>query len=379
MNFKDAYRFLTTKELKKADGALGELYRSPSADTRRTEEQDTTSDEDEETGSSSEDTDTDEDSVDDDSDSDLDGLNTKIMKPSRTTKSLMAAMEEERKSIEASKFRVKSLLDVPPPPGTVPPPSMAEYAAYKRRVIHPTTAFDNNFSEDGPYSSDAEEIMDSRRAAKLPIIISPIDSQKSVKRMVRTMSRGDCNSAITNPNARPKTYVLGTDLSPEATHALEWTIGTVLRDNNVLYVACAYEDELLAASSSSSSSVTPEKQEEDRRDAMNQLTHTIEKLLKKTRLQIHVIIEVIHCKSAKHLIMTVIDHVKPTMVIIGSRGRSALKGVLLGSFSNYIVERSSVPAMVARRKLQKTKHKDLNVRLANNLRSQGGLSSAKVD
>jgi len=38
------------------------------------------------------------------------------------------------------------------------------------------------------------------------------------------------------------------------------------------------------------------------------------------------------------------------MAILGSRGRSALKGVLLGSFSNYIVTKSSVPVMVARRR-----------------------------
>ena len=38
------------------------------------------------------------------------------------------------------------------------------------------------------------------------------------------------------------------------------------------------------------------------------------------------------------------------MTILGSRGRSALKGVLLGSFSNYIVTKSSVPVMVARRR-----------------------------
>lgn len=378
MNFKGAYRRLTASQLMKADGALGELYRSPSADApRRQESEDSSTDEEVESGSSSDDSDTDSDSVDEDSDSDLDGLNTKIMRPHRETKSLMAAMEEERKSVESSKFRVRSLLDVAPPPGTVPPPSMAEYAAYKRRVIHPSTAFDNNIDEDTPYSSDAEEILEGRRAAKLPFIISNIETVPGSHRVVRTISRGEVDAAITDPNApRPKTFVLGTDLSPEAAHALEWTIGTVLRDHNVLYVVCAYEDEL---QSGSSSTTTPEKQEEDRMAAINQLTGTIEKLLKRTRLQVHVIIEVIHCKSPRHLIMTVIDHVKPTMVIIGSRGRSALKGVLLGSFSNYIVEHSSVPAMVARRKLQKTKHRDLNVRLANNLRSQGGLSTAKVD
>jgi nucleotide-binding universal stress UspA family protein len=101
-------------------------------------------------------------------------------------------------------------------------------------------------------------------------------------------------------------------------------------------------------------------------------------LLTKTRLQIHVIFEVMHCKSPKHMLTEIIDHVSPTLVILGSRGRSALKGVLLGSFSNYIVERSSVPVMVARRKLQKTKNKGLNVRLANNLR-RTQLSDAKID
>ena len=67
---------------------------------------------------------------------------------------------------------------------------------------------------------------------------------------------------------------------------------------------------------------------------------------------------------------------EPTLVILGSRGRSALKGVLLGSFSNYLVTKSSVPVMVARRKLKKpSKSKKVigtlgtggNVRLANNL------------
>lgn len=38
------------------------------------------------------------------------------------------------------------------------------------------------------------------------------------------------------------------------------------------------------------------------------------------------------------------------MTVLGSRGRSALKGVLLGSFSNYIVNKSSVPVMVARKR-----------------------------
>lgn len=377
MDFTKAYRLLSSDQLKHADGALGDLYRSPTSDSRRLVDEDESSsgEEDVESGSSSDDSDS-EDESGDESDSDIDGLSAKIVSPKTVTTSLMSAMDEERKSVESSKFRVKSLLDVPLPPGAVPPPSMAEYAAYKRRIIHPSTAFDNNVPEDTPYTSNTEEFLDAKRAAKLPFDISTVHSSPGSKRMIRTMSRGENIASLTDPNVkRPKTFVLGTDLSPESAHALEWTIGTVLRDSNVLYVVCAYEDETV----NGTTNITPQQQEDDRMDAMTELTNIISKLLKRTRLQVHVIIEVIHCKSPKHLLTAVIDYVNPTMVILGSRGRGALKGVLLGSFSNYIVERSSVPVMVARRKLQKTKHKDLNVRLANNLRAQGGLSTAKVD
>lgn len=364
------------------DDAFADLYKGMDTNRRLVDDDDQEEEySEEETGSSSEDdTDSDDSHVSDDDDDDttpdMKGLSSNLVKG--PTESLMSAMEEERKSIENSKFRVKSLIDLEPPPGTVPPPSMAEYAAYKRRIIHPSTAFDKNILEDTPYTSDTEELLDARRAAKLPFEISTIHSSLTTKRMIRTMSRGENLPSLTDPEAPiPKTFVLGTDLSPEAAHALEWTIGTVLRDTNVLYVVCANEDELL--NEKSSSSVTPQQQEDERLEAMTQLTNTISKLLKKTRLQVHIVIEVVHCKSPKHLLTAVIDHVLPTMVILGSRGRSALKGVLLGSFSNYIVERSAVPVMVARRKLHKTKHKDLNVRLANNLRSQGGLSQAIVD
>lgn len=360
-----------------------QLYKGMDSSSRRMVDEEEEYSEDEETGTSSEDDSDSDDSKDSDSeiDSDLSTLSSKLV-PTNSSGNMLTAVEEERRYLANSQFRVKSLIDDALPPGAVPPPSMAEYAAYKRRIIHPATAFDKNTLEDTPYTSDTEELLDARRAAKLPFEISTVYSSLPTKRMIRTMSRGENLPSLTDPDAPiPKTYVLGTDLSPEAAHALEWTIGTVLRDTNVLYIVCSYEDELVNEKTSSSTTTTPSKQEEERLNAITQLTHTVSKLLGKTRLQIHVVIEVIHCKSPKHLLMAVIDHVMPTMVILGSRGRSALKGVLLGSFSNYIVEHSAVPVMVARRKLHKTKHKDLNVRLANNLRQQahGGLSSAIVD
>jgi hypothetical protein len=54
--------------------------------------------------------------------------------------------------------------------------------------------------------------------------------------------------------------------------------------------------------------------------------------------------------------------------------------VLLGSFSNYLVTKSSVPVMVARKKLRKhAKYKNTNVRLSNNLNIPKRLELAKID
>ena len=68
---------------------------------------------------------------------------------------------------------------------------------------------------------------------------------------------------------------------------------------------------------------------------------------------------------------------------LGSPGNEAenLHSVLLGSFSNYVVTKSSVPVMVARKRLsgRKTKIPAPNIRLANNLRPSTRLAEARID
>lgn len=61
------------------------------------------------------------------------------------------------------------------------------------------------------------------------------------------------------------------------------------------------------------------------------------------------------------------------MVVLGSRGRSAVKNILLGSFSTYLVAKSSCPVMVARKKLKKSRKKGVSAHSLSN--AQGGLTS----
>ncbi|RAK76615.1 universal stress protein family domain protein [Aspergillus fijiensis CBS 313.89] len=300
--------------------------------------------------------------------------------------------------------------------------------------VRPRTSFDSASATNTPFGSEDEaELCDIKRAQKLSIEMSAIDSSVH-NRSIRTIIRGDYPSIHEEEGARrrQRKYLVTTDLSEESVYALEWTIGTILRDGDTMFAVCAMHDETAtpaavqigdgakamqdaaavvgsqtaetaAKSQNDSSSHLPRtffnrlgtgtdskpgsvdargmsKAESERVRAVEVISQTCVRLLRKTLLQVRVAVEVIHCKSPKHMITEAIDGLDPTLVIVGARGRSALKGVVLGSFSNYLVMHSSVPVMVARKKLKKqTKNKKMNVRLSNNLTTPKKLALAKVD
>ncbi|KHJ34142.1 putative universal stress protein [Erysiphe necator] len=272
------------------------------------------------------------------------------------------------------------------------------------------------------YDSETEAgISDIKHAQKLPINTTACISTPATNRCVRSIHRGDfikMQQEARNNQRRIRKYLVAVDLSEEAAHALEWTIGTVLRDGDTLLaIYCADEEVGISTNDSSLDNITQEhitgnaisnikstiplstqieplrpqsyqapgsrtssttenidrnpeknKAEQQRRKAVQEITDKVSKFLRRTNLQVKVVIEVIHCKNPKHLITEVIDFVSPTLVILGSRGRSALKGFILGSFSNYIVTKSSVPVMVARKRLcNASKYKRPSIRLANNI------------
>ncbi|PBP23340.1 Usp family protein [Diplocarpon rosae] len=350
--------------------------------------------------------------------------------------SQMAAAEEEREQVAAQRepYIVRSLLE---PEITVTKPNGDRHSRPTKPRVHPWTSFDESLSGlNTPVDSDAEQdFTDIKRAQNLSIHMTPIISTPATSRCVRTIYRGDfaqMQQEAQDNQRRVRKYLVATDLSDEAAHALEWTVGTVLRDGDTLLaIYCVDEDVGIASMeaslgdfktkeqivgseaarkpSSSTPAHTPTivlsplgpsfalnihsastspvgrergKAEQERHRAVQDITEKVSKLLRKTKLQVKVVIEVIHCKSPKHLITEVIDYISPTMVILGSRGQSQLKGVILGSFSNYLVTKSSVPVMVARRRLKKhTKYKRPAIRLANNLANPAvkSLATAKID
>jgi hypothetical protein len=174
---------------------------------------------------------------------------------------------------------------------------------------------------------------------------------------------------------RQRTYLVATDLSEEAMHALEWTIGTVLRDGDTLLAVYAVDEETgtgkagddsphgggvaigegaaslkdqaavigsftekarsssatlhpsplalgsgvrsasIASSRNSPDGRAKSRAEQERIHAAEDISQRCVKLLRKTRLQVRVVIEVIHCKSPKHLITEVVRRSCSSMAI----------------------------------------------------------------
>ncbi|WVQ96325.1 hypothetical protein IAU59_003429 [Kwoniella sp. CBS 9459] len=93
--------------------------------------------------------------------------------------------------------------------------------------------------------------------------------------------------------------------------------------------------------------------QKERQTTALMLVKQVTGLLQRTRLHITVTCQFLHAKNARHMLLDLIDFLEPTMVIVGSRGLGKLQGILLGSTSHYLVQKSSVPVMVARRRLQR--------------------------
>ena len=215
-------------------------------------------------------------------------------------------------------------------------------------------------------SDEDEEAAAIRKAKSLPLIESELD--KTVPgRHVQMMLRGNWIQFNQEAEAGERTsrlYLLCSDLSVEASYAMEWVIGTMLKDGDTLLAIYAMEDENAAKISeakiseaerevltaegnkagkeasdvmdtltrqttlegggtssgpSREAKFTPtaeaksltgsvdarnvSRKEMDRLKAVESLKNDFLKLVRKTTLQVRCMIEVIHCRSPKHLLL----------------------------------------------------------------------------
>ena len=240
----------------------------------------------------------------------------------------------------------------------------------KKPGVHPNTNYNSQLSRGGsPGTSDSEDLGDIKRAQKLSIHLSPVDSSIP-HRVLRTIIRGEFSKIqqeADDGSRRLRTYLVATDLSAEAAYALEWTIGTVLRDGDTLLAFYCVDEETGAGKAGDVDSPVPGlpvgqggaaiqetaatmarltevaekgpshqsnsplrlgiehvkgsgsrqssidsrnigKAEQDRMHAIEDISQTCIRFLRKTKLQVRLAVEVIHCKNPKNMITEAVSN-----------------------------------------------------------------------
>ncbi|KAI5453078.1 hypothetical protein NCC49_006107 [Naganishia albida] len=169
------------------------------------------------------------------------------------------------------------------------------------------------------------------------------------------LTQGDPDAALEQSGNRLRSYVVLSDLSAEAGYAIEWCIGTVARDGDEIFLVSVMENEAMVDPKDNASVDKAQKLriQRERQATAAALARQVTSLLQRTVLNVSVTCQAIHSKNARHMLLDLIDYLEPTMVIVGSRGLGKLQGILLGSTSHYLVQKSSVPVMVARRRLKR--------------------------
>lgn len=154
---------------------------------------------------------------------------------------------------------------------------------------------------------------------------------------------------------RRRRYVVASDLSEEARYAVEWGVGTVLRDGDEMLVVTVVENDSKVDPPIPNTLDRAQKlrSQQERQGLAYILVRQVTGLLQRTKLNVSVSCQSWHAKNSRHMLLDIVDYNEPVMLIVGSRGVGQLKGILLGSTSHYLIQKCSVPVMVARRRLKR--------------------------
>ncbi|GAA6057142.1 hypothetical protein JCM3770_004844 [Rhodotorula araucariae] len=178
-----------------------------------------------------------------------------------------------------------------------------------------------------------------------------------------TIVQGEPDRVLEESGGRKtrRRYLVASDLSEESIYAIQWAIGTVIREGDECIIVSVMETDTKLDSDDGNKQAKIANQRE-RQAAALQLARSATALLERTRLNVRVVCQAIHAKVPRHMLVDMIDYLEPTLVLVGSRGLTRIKGMLLGSTSNYLIQKSSAPVMVTRRPLRvsRTVHRKLS-------------------
>ncbi|KAH9480467.1 hypothetical protein JR316_0007067 [Psilocybe cubensis] len=191
-----------------------------------------------------------------------------------------------------------------------------------------------------------------------------------------TLTQGDPEGKL--GDRRKRRYVVASDLSEESRYAVEWGIGTVLRDGDEMTIVTVVENESKVdpAIPNAADRAVKLRSQQERQGLAYILVRQVTGLLQRTKLNVTISCQAWHAKNSRHMLLDIVDHIEPIMLIVGSRGLGQLNGILLGSTSHYLIQKCSVPVMVARRRLKRPPRKSAHL---STQRTHISLAEAGID
>ncbi|WFD23407.1 hypothetical protein MEQU1_002096 [Malassezia equina] len=135
-----------------------------------------------------------------------------------------------------------------------------------------------------------------------------------------TMTYGDYENCAKTIK-RPKRYIVASDGSEGSQYAINWAMGTVLRDGDeTLIISVMETDTKLDTPNDDPARIAVNRK--IRGDMAVLLCHQAFVLLQRTCLNVKVSCQALHATNARHMLLDLIDFYSPTMVIVGSRGKA---------------------------------------------------------
>ncbi|RUS13946.1 hypothetical protein BC937DRAFT_94568 [Endogone sp. FLAS-F59071] len=128
---------------------------------------------------------------------------------------------------------------------------------------------------------------------------------------------------------RSRAYLVATDFSPESLYAVQWAMGTVLRNGDEVHVATIVDEDHATGEKGGSGKDAATGIEDQLQEAAAKLyTKTREILSEMLLYNIKTVVHAIIGKT-KDALMALIDELPLTMVVVGSRGLNSIQGFSL--------------------------------------------------
>lgn len=195
-----------------------------------------------------------------------------------------------------------------------------KYEEYKQNLI--------DESKTAEVDSAAETAMDGEQEER--IVKSEVNINEASLRVSRSITLGHFftkglqNDSITS-------YLLYMDLSPESINSLQYTLGSVVKSGDVVYIINSVNDE------------TDIEFYKKQCEKVTNLATTYLNLIQDPKFKLHIVIECLHQEYPKHFLNELIKYLKPSLLIVCYR-------LILGELSNYI---SNIPLMIVKRRAKR--------------------------